>query len=137
MSAPLFLLEPKDSLWEAHQAMQKHKVRRLVVSWNWGRDIGIITQTSLLRVFDPIEMCSIIDSLQKTVQQLTAETEAERRQGITSNKIALPDVMSMQDCLTQAMNYIGSALASAQSSTLQTPQLQQAQQLLQQVKDSI
>lgn len=136
MSAPLFLLDPKDSLWEAHQAMQKHKVRRLVVSWNWGRDIGIITQTSLLRVFDPIEMCSILDSLQKTVQQLTAETESNRKKGLTSDAKVLPNV-SMQDCLTQAMQYIGSALESSQLNTSQTPKLQQAKQLLQQVKDSM
>ena len=73
MSAPLFLLDPQDSLWAAHEAMKEHKVRRLVVSWNWGRDIGIITQTSLLRVFDPIEMYGIIESLQQTVRELKTE----------------------------------------------------------------
>ncbi|MEO0648094.1 MAG: CBS domain-containing protein, partial [Cyanobacteria bacterium J06650_10] len=77
MSTPLFLLDPQDSLWAAHQAMQTRKVRRLVVSWNWGRDIGIVTQTSLLRVFDPIEMCSIIDSLQQTANQLAAEAASK------------------------------------------------------------
>ena len=136
MSTPLFLLDPKDSLWEAHQAMQERKVRRLVVSWNWGRDIGIITQTSLLSVFDPIEMCSIIDSLQKTVQQLTAETEANRSNGTASDTQALPDV-SMQDYLTQATDCIESTSESFQLSPCQVLKLKQAEQLLRQVQDSL
>ncbi|MEL7085304.1 MAG: CBS domain-containing protein [Cyanobacteria bacterium J06597_1] len=73
MSTPLSLLEPEDSLWEAHQRMQQLRVRRLVVSWNWGRGLGIVTQTSLLRVFDPMEMFGIIETLQHTVQQLEKE----------------------------------------------------------------
>lgn len=79
MSAPLHLLDPQDSLWAAHEAMQERRVRRLVVSWNWGQGLGIVTQTSLLRVFDPIEMCGIIDSLQQTVRQLKTESDATEK----------------------------------------------------------
>ena len=74
MSTPLFLLEPTDSLWTAHREMQTRHVRRLVVSWNWGSGLGIVTQTSLLRVFDPIEMYSIIESLQRTLHQIGDST---------------------------------------------------------------
>jgi CBS domain-containing protein len=70
MSTPLFVLTPEDSLWTAHQEMEQRQVRRLVVSWNWGKNLGIITQTSILRVFDPIEMHSVIETLQRTIQQL-------------------------------------------------------------------
>ena len=73
MSSPLFLLSPEDSLWTAHQEMQKRRVGRLVVSWNWGRGLGIVTQTSLLRVFDPMEMYGVIENLQQTIQQLGAK----------------------------------------------------------------
>jgi signal-transduction protein with cAMP-binding, CBS, and nucleotidyltransferase domain len=73
MSTPLFLLSPEDSLWTAHQEMQTRKVGRLVVSWNWGQNLGIVTQTSLLRVFDPMEMYGVIENLQQTIQQLMAE----------------------------------------------------------------
>jgi signal-transduction protein with cAMP-binding, CBS, and nucleotidyltransferase domain len=76
MSSPLFLLSPQDSLWAAHQEMQQRRVRRLVVSWNWGQGLGIVTQTSLLKVFDPLEMYSIIETLQQTIQQLEAEKSA-------------------------------------------------------------
>ncbi len=73
MSTPLFLLRPEDSLLSAHQEMDRRHVRRLVVSWNWGKELGIVTQTSLLRVFDPMEMYGVIETLQRTVQQLEAE----------------------------------------------------------------
>jgi signal-transduction protein with cAMP-binding, CBS, and nucleotidyltransferase domain len=84
MSTPLFLLSPEDSLWTAHQEMQHRHVRRLVVSWNWGRGLGIVTQTNLLRVFDPMEMYGVIETLQRTVEQLEAE-KAELLQGGTAN----------------------------------------------------
>ncbi|MEO0988220.1 MAG: CBS domain-containing protein [Cyanobacteria bacterium J06639_14] len=73
MSSPLFLLSPQDSLWTAHQEMQKRRVGRLVVSWSWGKGLGIVTQTSLLRVFDPMEMYGVIENLQQTLQQLESK----------------------------------------------------------------
>lgn len=75
MSTPLFLLNPEDSLLLAHQEMQLRKVRRLVVSWNWGQGLGIVTQTSMLRIFDPMEMYGVIETLQSTVQELKQEKE--------------------------------------------------------------
>ncbi|MGI0492313.1 CBS domain-containing protein [Alkalinema pantanalense CENA528] len=68
MSTPLFLVKPEDSLWTAHKEMQKRRVGRLVVSWNWGFSLGIITQSSLLRVFDPIEMYRVIHNLQTMME---------------------------------------------------------------------
>ena len=73
MSTPLFLLSPEDYLLKAHQEMEYRRVRRLVVSWNWGQGLGIITQTSLLRIFDPMEMYGVINTLQRTIQKLEAE----------------------------------------------------------------
>lgn len=73
MSTPLFLLSPEDSLWSAHQEMQRRRVQRLVVSWNWGEQLGLVTQTSLLRIFDPLEMYRVIESMQRTLAQIKAE----------------------------------------------------------------
>ena len=64
---------PKDSLLAANQEMSRRRVRRLVVSWNWGKRLGIVTQTSLLRIFDPMEMYGVIETLQSTVQKLEQE----------------------------------------------------------------
>jgi hypothetical protein len=46
--------------------MQTRRVRRLVVSWDWGAGLGIVTQSSLLKVFDPIEMLNIDQTIKVT-----------------------------------------------------------------------
>lgn len=73
MSSPLCLMSPEDSLLAANQEMRRRRVRRLVVSWNWGKGLGIVTQTSMLRIFDPMEMYGVIETLQSTIQQLEQE----------------------------------------------------------------
>ena len=73
MSSPLFLVNPEDSLWAIHQLMQQRRVRRLLVAGSQGELRGIINQTELLQVFDPIEMYGIIDILQQQVCQLENE----------------------------------------------------------------
>lgn len=73
MSAPLFCLSPDNSLWEAHQQMQKRHVRRLVVTGCQGELLGIISQTSLLQALDPKEMYGIIEILQQMVEERTSE----------------------------------------------------------------
>jgi CBS domain-containing protein len=67
MSTPLFLLNPEDSLLTALVEMQRRHTRRLVVSWEGGKELGIVTQSSLLRVLDPIQMYGVIETLQQTV----------------------------------------------------------------------
>ena len=73
MSTPLFLASPEDSLWSVYQQMQRHRVRRLVVAGLQGELVGIVTQTSLLRMLDPIEMCTTLELLQQKVHQLESE----------------------------------------------------------------
>ena len=73
MITPLQLLKPSDSLWTAHKQMQQQQVQRLVVCGGRGELLGIITQTSLLRVLDPTEMYRVVKQLQQSVYQLQAE----------------------------------------------------------------
>lgn len=68
MSTPLFLLQPEDSLWKAYQEMESRHVRRLVVTWDWGKGIGIVTQTNLLRSLDFGDVTSIEEMIELTVQ---------------------------------------------------------------------
>jgi diguanylate cyclase (GGDEF)-like protein/PAS domain S-box-containing protein len=75
MSTPLFSLKPEDSLWVAHQEMQQRLVRRLVVTSEGGELLGIVTQTSLLGVLDPMEMSGVIDILHACVEERTSELE--------------------------------------------------------------
>jgi CBS domain-containing protein len=73
MSQPLFCLHPEDSLWLAHQEMQRRLVRRLVVVGKDGELIGIVTQSSILRSLDPIELYNVVETLQKVVKHQTTE----------------------------------------------------------------
>ncbi|MBW4682446.1 MAG: EAL domain-containing protein [Microcoleus vaginatus WJT46-NPBG5] len=73
MSSPLFCLQPQDSLWVAHQEMHQRYVRRLVVAGSQGELLGIVTQTNVLRMLDPMEMSGVIDGLQVAVEQRTSE----------------------------------------------------------------
>ncbi len=73
MVTPLLLIKPADSLWTAHKQMQQQQVQRLVVCGGRGELLGIITQTSLLRVLDPTEMYRVVKQLQHSVYQLQAE----------------------------------------------------------------
>jgi PAS domain S-box-containing protein len=75
MSTPLFLVSPEDSLWNIYQQMKQRRVRRLLVCGARGELAGIITQTSLLQVFDPTEMYGVIRELQRQVCQLETERE--------------------------------------------------------------
>ncbi len=75
MSTPLFSLKPEDSLWVAHQEMQQRLVRRLVVTAEGGELLGIVTQSSLLRVLDPMEMSGAIDVLHASIQEQTSELQ--------------------------------------------------------------
>lgn len=89
MSAPLFLVSPEDNLWRVHQQMQQHRVRRLLVSGTKGELLGIVTQNSLLEIFDPAQMYEVIDILQKQVCQLEIEKERflENRQAELEREI--------------------------------------------------
>lgn len=68
-----FYLKTKDSLWMAHQEMQKQQVQRLIVCGDEGELLGIITQVSLLRMLDPTEMYRVVKQLQQSVNQLQTE----------------------------------------------------------------
>ncbi|MFB2894196.1 CBS domain-containing protein [Aerosakkonemataceae cyanobacterium BLCC-F50] len=80
MSSPLFCLNPSDSLWIAHQQMQQSHVRRLVVTGEHGELLGIVSQTSLLKVLGATEMYGVIEELQRAVEERTTELrEANQR----------------------------------------------------------
>jgi PAS domain S-box-containing protein len=73
MSYPLFCLHPESSLWVAHQQMQKQRIQRLVVTNNQGELVGIVTQTRLLQVLEPLEMYRICEFLQSKLKQLESD----------------------------------------------------------------
>jgi CBS domain-containing protein len=146
MSTPLFVLSPEDSLWTAHQEMEQRQVRRLVVSWNWGENLGIVTQTSILRVFDPIEMHDVIETLQRTIQQLGLDLDKVLANAIDHDAhlpdslhapedAAVPNLKTFLNTLQIQINHLVNhpdLAADARQSTLLTvlSDLQQFQSLL-------
>jgi PAS domain S-box-containing protein len=84
MSSPLFCLQSKDSLWAAQQIMQTKNIRRLVITNDRGELEGILTQSNLLQLLDPLEMLYMVDSLQSQLidratelAQINQELQAE------------------------------------------------------------
>ncbi len=73
MSTPLFLVSIDDSLWDVHLLMQQHLIRRLVVAGPQGELQGVITQTNILQVLDPLEMYGVVELLQHKLNELEAE----------------------------------------------------------------
>ncbi len=96
MSTPLFLVRPQDTLWAAHQAMQQWLTRRLVVANEAGGLAGVVTQTSLLQLFDPIEMLTEIEQLQQVNEAQTAELSQANQQLQATNQTLQAEMAERQ-----------------------------------------
>ena len=73
MSHPLFLVNSNALLWDAHQVMQQHKIRRLVVADQQGYLAGLVTQTTILKTIDLNELQAVISVLKKQLQKFQSE----------------------------------------------------------------
>ncbi|NJL49269.1 MAG: CBS domain-containing protein, partial [Leptolyngbyaceae cyanobacterium SM2_5_2] len=96
MSTPLFLLCPQDTLWTAHQEMQRRHTRRLVVANEAGGLAGIVTQTSLLQIFDPMEMLADIEQLQQLGEAQTVELGRANQQLQETNQALKTEIAERQ-----------------------------------------
>ncbi|UKO99552.1 EAL domain-containing protein [Nostoc sp. UHCC 0870] len=73
MSTPVFSVSPQDSLWIVQQIMQQYLVKRLVVIGKQGELLGIVTQTSILKVLNPLELNQLVGVLERRVSCLETE----------------------------------------------------------------
>jgi PAS domain S-box-containing protein len=80
MSSPLFCLQPSDSLWSAQQIMESKQIRRLVITNERGELAGILTQSNLLQLLDPLEMLYMLEQLQQQTIDRAAELEQSNRE---------------------------------------------------------
>jgi EAL domain-containing protein (putative c-di-GMP-specific phosphodiesterase class I)/CBS domain-containing protein len=71
MSTPLTCVLTTESLGTVQELMYKLKVRRLVVTTAQGELAGIVTETNLTRVLDPLELYGVLEILQLQVSNLT------------------------------------------------------------------
>jgi signal transduction histidine kinase/DNA-binding response OmpR family regulator len=79
MSQPLLPIKTVDSLFSAHQLMQNHHIRRLVVVDEMGRLAGIITQSTILNSLDPIELYATLQVLQQEKEAAEAANFAKNQ----------------------------------------------------------
>ncbi len=73
MSYPLFCLKPEDNLLQVYQKMEELRIRRLVITGEKEELLGVITETDLTNIIDPIEMSGLLEILQHRVNQLEEE----------------------------------------------------------------
>ncbi|WP_414577706.1 EAL domain-containing protein [Anabaena sp. CCY 9402-a] len=73
MSTPVFSVSPQDSLWIVQQIMQQYLVKRLVVIGKQGELLGIVTQTSILKVLNPLELNQLVGVLEHRISCLETE----------------------------------------------------------------
>ncbi len=70
MSSPVFAIQATEFLSVAQQILQQQKIRRLVVVGEAGNLEGILTETNLVQVLDPLELYGILEILERKVYQL-------------------------------------------------------------------
>ncbi len=80
MSSPLFCLRSTDTLWAAQQIMQTKNIRRLVVTNDRGELAGILTQSNLLQLLDPLEMLYMVEQLQSQLIERATQLEQTNRE---------------------------------------------------------
>jgi PAS domain S-box-containing protein len=73
ISQLVFGVSPSDSLWVAHQEMQRRHVRQLAVTGASGELLGVVSKTSWLRLLEPVEMYRSFEILQQQVEKLEVE----------------------------------------------------------------
>jgi len=73
MSTPLLPIKPTESMWNANQIMQKHRLRRLVVCGDAGELLGIITETGVLEAINSVEVYQTVETLHHLVDEQTSE----------------------------------------------------------------
>ena len=129
MSSPLFTVALETSLWTVQQVMDQHRIRRVVVAGEQGELLGVVTQTSLLQAFNPVELYQLAEVLEQKVvqleteritllQHLTESNQAIRMQAeidrlLQGFALATTHLMTLQDgheSVQAALDALGSAL---------------------------
>ncbi|MEO1094715.1 MAG: diguanylate cyclase [Cyanobacteria bacterium J06638_28] len=75
MSTPPRCILPTDTLWQAHDLMKSHQIRRLAVVDAEGFLLGILAQTSLLQRVDPSEAHLTLETLAHVIDHHTADLD--------------------------------------------------------------
>lgn len=119
MSHPLQPIQLQDSLWDAKEKMEALHVRRLVVIHTDGQLAGMITQSSILNILDPIELTENLETLQHLVEVRTASLTQEIKHHEATTKQLERALMNLQ--IAHASNTAKNEFLSHLSHELRTP----------------
>ncbi|WP_017294254.1 PAS domain S-box protein [Geminocystis herdmanii] len=76
MSCPLITVDLDESLLTVQHLMEKHLIRRLLVTGDKGKIVGIVTQTNILQALNPLEIYNMATMLEQRVKELELEKYA-------------------------------------------------------------
>ncbi|MCX5964900.1 MAG: GAF domain-containing protein [Cyanobacteria bacterium] len=117
MSTPVFCVNASESLLAVQEIMEQRFIQRLAVTGKEGELLGIITQTSILQVINPLELYKITAILEKKVSQLEAEKiellenrNVELVQQVDDRTIALRKKVDQEQVITKVATQIRSSL---------------------------
>lgn len=117
MSTPVFSVRAEDSLLMVQQIMQQYLVKRVVVVGIQGELLGIVTQTSILKVLNPLELTYLVEVLEKRVSHLEAEKlellqnrNAELEQQVQERTAILKDKAEREQLIATIASQIRSSL---------------------------
>ncbi|AFZ57995.1 GAF domain-containing protein [Anabaena cylindrica FACHB-243] len=117
MSTPIFCVNADESLWNVQQIMEQRLIQRLAVTGTNGELLGIVTQSSILQVLNPLELYKLTELLEKKVSQLEAEKiellenrTVELEEEVGERTIALRKKIVREQLITKIAAQIRSSL---------------------------
>ncbi len=117
MSTPLFCVHPHDPLLVVHEVMERQPIRRVVVIGDRGELLGIITQTNLLQLLNPLELYQLTEFLEQRVAQLEQEKlhllqslTAQLEQQVNDQTVALQAKAEQARLIQQISHQVRSSL---------------------------
>lgn len=117
MSTPVFCVNANESLWTVQQIMEQRLIQRLAVTGTEGELRGIVTQSSILQVLNPLELYKLTEVLEKKVLQLEAEKiellenrNVELKQEVDDQTIVLRRRIEREQLITKVASQIRSSL---------------------------
>jgi diguanylate cyclase (GGDEF)-like protein len=102
MTHPLVTKTPLDSLWSVHEQMQQMNIRRVVIAHPSGVLAGLITQTQMLKMMDPVEIYQVMQQMRMTIAQQTKDLRRLNQELRIANQEL--QALATVDELTQVAN---------------------------------
>ncbi|MBE7382819.1 MAG: PAS domain S-box protein [Leptolyngbya sp. SIO1E4] len=138
---PLRLVSPQETLWAAHQQMQRWQIGHVVVVNEAGGVAGMVTQASLQQLLEPMELLTEIEQLQQLSQTQAASLTGANRQLQQANQqlsLARAECQRLEAALHKANQMLEERVGLQAAQLVQTDEaLRQEIQERQQVQEQL